>query len=44
MCNRTIPLYAAQVDLDFLGPPGTVPAESSTWGSVKALFEQKIDQ
>jgi hypothetical protein len=39
MCNRTTPLYAAQADLDFLGPPGTVPAESTTWGRIKAQFE-----
>jgi hypothetical protein len=39
MCNRTMPLYAAQADLDLLGPPGTVPTEKTTWGGVKAQFE-----
>lgn len=38
-CTRTQPLAGAIVDLQYLGPPGTVPVKEISWGLVKTLYE-----
>ena len=38
-CTRTVLIEFAQEDLDVLGDPHTVPAEGTTWGAIKALYD-----
>jgi hypothetical protein len=39
LCTRTTTLSGATQDLEFLGPPGTVPVDNVTWGIVKTAYE-----
>jgi hypothetical protein len=38
LCTRTVPMEWANEDLDYLGPPVTVPNEDWTWGEIKAAY------
>jgi hypothetical protein len=37
-CTRTRRLENAEEDLEFLGPPMTVPVAERSWGSLKSLY------